>query len=420
MDVAVSGVVGVMVIIAAVYGLSSDRGAVRWKQVGWGVGLQVVLALLLLKVPGVKDVFGAISSGVQWFVSFGDQGARYLFGNLVDQTLPVEVGEQTGIAQLGGVIILKILPTVIFVSSAMTVFYHLGVLQRVVAVMSWVVKRVLRVSGAEALACCANVFLGMTEAPLLVRPYLAGMTRSEFLVVMVGGFATIAGSMMAVYSSVFGVSFEFLLAASVLNAPAAIYLAKIYRPETEEPSTLGGVHVQVERETVNVIDAAARGATTGLTLALNIGALLLAFSAGIQLIDAMLEYVGSKTLPEGVELSLGSIFGWIFCPLAFLMGVPASESVDVGQLLGIKTALNEYFAYDRLVQLELSENARNIATFALCGFANLGSIAIMLGGIGTLVPERRAELARLGMRAMVLGALANCTTAAIAGVVLAP
>ena len=154
------------------------------------------------------------------------------------------------------------------------------------------------------------------------------------------------------------------------------------------------VHVQVERETVNVIDAAARGATTGLTLALNIGALLLAFSAGIQLIDAMLEYVGSKTLPEGVELSLGSIFGWIFCPLAFLMGVPASESVDVGQLLGIKTALNEYFAYDRLVQLELSENARNIATFALCGFANLGSIAIMLGGIGTLVPERRAELAR--------------------------
>jgi CNT family concentrative nucleoside transporter len=360
-----------------------------------------------------------LSDGVAWFVSFGDQGARYLFGNLVDATLPVEVGEQSGIARLGGVIILKMLPTIIFVSSAMAVLYHLGVLQRVVAIMSWIVKHALRVSGAEALACCANVFLGMTEAPLLIRPYLAGMTSSEFLVVMVGGFATIAGSMMAVYSNVFGVSFEFLLAASVLNAPAAIYLAKIYLPETAEPSTLGGVRLQFERETVNVIDAAAGGATTGLKLALNIGAMLLAFAAGIKLVDAALFEIGSAMLPEGMELSLGVVFGWVCCPLAFLMGVPAEESLKVGQLLGIKTVLNEYFAYDQLVKLELSERSRNIATFALCGFANLGSIAVMLGGIGTLVPERRAELARMGVRAMLLGALANCTTAALAGIVLA-
>ena len=415
----VVGGFGVVAIIALVYAFSRDRRAVRWPQILCGVGLQALLAVLILKAPFVRDGFSGLASAARWFLSFGDSGARDLLGNLVgDGTLDVEVEGRTGIARLGGILLLKILPTIVFVSSAMSVLYHLGVLQRVVVAMSWLVQKTLRVSGAEALATTANIFMGMTEAPLMIRPYLAAMTSSELLVVMVGGFATIAGSMMAVYSGVFGVSFEFLLAASVLNAPAAIYLTKIYLPERGEPATLSATPVSFERETVNVVDAAARGASTGLSLALNIGAMLLAFSAAIHLIDNLLWHAGAAALPQGAELSLGKILGWLCCPLAWLLGVPSDESVAVGQLLGVKIALNEYFAYEKLTQMKLSEHSRNIATFALCGFANFGSIAVLLGGLGTLVPERRAEIARLGMRAMFLGALATASSAALAGVVL--
>ena len=379
----------------------------------WGLGLQVVLAVLLLRVPGVKEGFSVFARGVEWFLGFGDKGAEYLFGPLVGGTIEVVVEDKTGVASLGSILILKILPTILFVSAAMSVLYHLHVLQWVVRAMAWLVTRLLRVSGAEALATTANVFMGMTEAPLMIRPYLRGMTESELLVVMVGGFATISGSMMVVYSSLFGIDFEFLLAASLMNAPAALYLSKVYFPERETPSTLGTVNVTFERETVNVVDAAATGATTGMKLALNIGAMLLVFSAGLQLIDACLAGVFSDE-----SVTLGVILGWGFAPLAWLMGAPASEAVAVGELLGKKIALNEYFAYSALTQAELSERSTRIATFALCGFANFGSIAIQLGGIGGLVPERRTELARLGVRAMFLGALASFSSAAIAGIIL--
>jgi CNT family concentrative nucleoside transporter len=260
--------------------------------------------------------------------------------------------------------------------------------------------------------------MGMTEAPLLVRPYLAAMTRSELLAVMVGGLATISGSMMAVYSALFGVEFSFLLGASVLSAPAALYLTKLYLPEEAAPATLGAAPLRAARETANVVDAAASGATVGLQLALNVGAMLLAFSAGLAFIDAVLGWAGGFFLPAGETLSLGRILGWIFLPLAWLIGVPAAEAGEVGRLLGLKVALNEYFAYQSLAETALSPRARGIAAFALCGFANFGSIAVLLGGLGGLVPERRAELARLGIPAMVLAALANCLSAAIAGLIV--
>ena len=407
-----TGILGVAVAIGIAYAFSRDRKFVNWPRLAWGLLLQIVLALLLLQVPGVKEGFSVFARGVEWFLGFGDKGAEYLFGSLVGGTIEVKVEDKTGVGSLGHILILKILPTILFVSAAMSVLYHLGILQRVVRAMAWLVTWSLRVSGAEALATTANVFMGMTEAPLMIRPYLRGMTESELLVVMVGGFATISGSMMAVYSSLFGVDFEFLLAASLMNAPAALYLSKVYLPERETPSTAGTVNVTFERETVNVVDAAATGAATGMKLALNIGAMLLVFSAGLQLIDDCL----GRIFSEGV--TLGVVLGWGFAPLAWLMGVPASEAVAVGELLGKKIALNEYFAYSALTEADLGERSTRIATFALCGFANFGSIAIQLGGIGGLVPERRADLARLGVRAMCLGALASFSSAAIAGIIL--
>lgn len=417
-----TGVLGFFVMLGLAWAFSRRRGEVQWLRVARGVLLQVVLAVLILRVPGVREGFQALASGVEWFLGFADHGARFLFGPLVDATLPVTVegeeGESRGFAALGSILILKILPTIIFVSSMFAVLFHLGILPRLVGACAWLVRSVLGVSGAEALAATANVFLGLTEAPLLVRPYLVGMTRSELMAVMVGGFATISGSMMAIYSSVFGVELSHLLAASVLNAPAALYLTKIYLPETETPQTLGGARVHVESDAVNVIDAASGGAALGLRLALNIGAMLLAFAAGIHLVDALLGALGNWILPTGETLSLGRIFGWIFLPLAWLLGVPGADCPEVGSLLGTKIALNEYFAYQMLQETELAPRSRLIATYALCGFANFGTMAILMGGLGGLVPDRRQEIARRALVAMLLGALSNCLTAALAGVIL--
>jgi CNT family concentrative nucleoside transporter len=374
--------------------------------------------VLIFWVPGVEEVFAGLCRGVQWFLSFGDEGAKKIFGALVEDQIPVEVDGARGFAALGVILILKIFPTVIFASSAMSVLYHLGWLQRLVRGMAWLVRKTIQVSGAEALSASANVFLGMTEAPLMIRPYLGAMTASELKAVMVGGFATISGSMMAVYSSLFKADFSYLLAASLLNVPAALYLTKIFLPETEPRKFLESTHLEVKRTTVNVVDAAAGGALTGLQLALNIGAVLLAFAAGLAFIDGILAYVGSFFIRDGTALSLGRIFSWIFFPMAWLLGVPLDECWAVGRLLGTKIALNEYFAYEDLSDLQLSQRTRGIAIFALCGFANFGSIAIQLGGLGALIPERRSELARMGVPAMLLGALANCITAAIAGMVL--
>jgi CNT family concentrative nucleoside transporter len=412
------GIVGVLAFLGLVYAASADRRSIRWRQVAWGLGLQIVVAVLVLRIGAVRDVFRAFADGVRWTVSFSNRGAEALFGWLARTEIPVvaeDSGGAVGVARVGAVVLLQILPTLIFVSSLMSVLYHFGVLQRVVGAMAWLMQRTMRVSGAEALAAASNVFLGMTEAPLLIRPYLAAMTPSELMAVMVAGFATISSSMMAVYAG-FGVGFDQMLVASIISAPGALYLTKIALPETGIPRTLGQVKVE-GCETVNFIDAAAGGAATGLHLALNVGAMLLAFAAGLALIDASLGALGGwLAVPGG--LSLGRILGWLFWPVAWLMGVPAAEAGEVGRLLGIKIAVNEYFAYDAMSRTALSERSRLIAAFALCGFANFGSIAIQIGGIGGLIPERRRELARFGIRAMLLGALATIISGTLAGIIV--
>ncbi len=412
------GLIGIVVLIGLTYCFSADRRAVRWSQVIWGLCLQSVFAVLVLRVPWVKDGFQDLARGVQWVMSFADRGAERLFGPLVGREIDV-VGaqnERIGIVRLGTVLMLKILPTLVFASALTSVLFHLRILPRIVQAMAWLMARTMRVSGAEALSGAANVFLGMTEAPLVIRPYLAGMTSSELMAVMVGGFATISGSMMVVYSAQFAIGFDQMLAASILSAPAALYLTKVLLPEKETPATLGSVKLSEVRETINVFDAAATGASTGLQLALNVGAMLLAFVAALELADALLGVAGGWFGWE--NFTLGRLLGWIFLPFAFLAGVPGEEARKVGELLGMKIAVNEYFAYEAMGRMELSERARTIATYALCGFANFGSIAIQLGGIGGLAPGRRQEMARIGLKAMLLGAAANFISAAMAGMLL--
>lgn len=413
------GVPGLIIFIGLVYAASSDRRAVRWRPVLWGLGLQVGLAVLVLRVAPIRDGLERFAGGVNWVMSFSDVGAAKLFGGLATGRFPVEGpgGEPAGLARVADVVMLKILPTLVFVSALMSLLYHFGVLQRVVQAMAWLMERTMRVSGAEALVAAANVFMGMTEAPLLIRPYVPAMTTSELAAVMVAGFATISGSMMAVYAAQFGIPFDRMLVASIISAPAALYLTKLAFPEKETPATLGRVGLRSERETVNFIDAAASGAATGLTLALNVGAMLLAFAAGLALIDGALGALGRWLDVPGV-LGLGRVLGWLLWPVAFLMGAPPGETGALAELLGLKVAVNEYFAYDSLSRMALSPRAAAIAAFALCGFANFGSIAIQLGGIGGLVPERRRDLARLGMRTMVLGALATIISATLAGLIL--
>jgi CNT family concentrative nucleoside transporter len=319
-------------------------------------------------------------------------------------------------ATVGFVFAIKVLPIVVFVASLMVVLYHLGIMQRVVALLAKALSRTMGISGAEALSTVGDVFLGMTEAPLLARPYVARMTQSELFAVMAAGMATIAGSVLLAYAAM-GIDAGYLVTASFMSAPAAVMFAKIMVPETETPETLGGVRLEVPRLDVNVIDAAARGASEGLQLALNVGAMLIAFVALVHMADAGVGWIGG--LFGRPQLHMADVLGAPLAPLAFLMGVPWRDCPTVGALLGTKTVLNEFLAYQQLAQLAPTLAARSvrIASFALCGFANFGSLAIVLGGLGGMVPERRPDLARLGLRAVVAGGLATCLTGTIAGLV---
>jgi CNT family concentrative nucleoside transporter len=370
-------------------------------------------------------------------LSFTDIGSGFLFGNLYRATPEIVENlprsEVTGHVQvvdsatgafvdLGLIIAFHILPTIIFFSALMSVLYHLGIMQRLVGGMAWIMQRTMKTSGSETLSSAANVFVGITEAPLVVRPYVGGMTTSELMAVMVGGFATVAGGVMAAYVR-FGIDAGHLLTASVMSAPAALILAKMVIPETEESQTVGSVRVRVEKETVNVIDAAAHGALVGLKLAANVGAMLLAFIALLALVDFLLLKISSPlagAVPALEGLSLSKIFGWLFSPLAWLIGVPGGDVKTVGSLIGTKVAVNEFLAYIDLsaARETISTKAYVISTYALCGFANFGSIAIMIGGIGGIAPERRHDLARLGFKAMITGALASAITAALAGILI--
>jgi CNT family concentrative nucleoside transporter len=420
-------------LVGVAWVFSTARRRVEWRLVPAGIALQIGFALFVLDVPGGRWAFDALAGAFVNVLGFVAVGTRFVFGDLADSS------------KLGFVLALQVLPTIVFFASLTGVLYHLGVMPRVVRAMAWAVTRVMNVSGAEATVVSASVFVGQTEAPLTVRPYIEGMTEAELMTMMVGGMAHVAGSVMAAYVSLLGGDdleqrrfyAKHLLAASAMAAPATLLVAKILVPETATPATRGKVTVAFERTTSNVIDAAAAGAADGLKLALNVGAMLLAFVALVALVNAPIHWLGTLafdrrgTTVDGwltaaagreVTLSLQTLLGVPMAPVAWLAGVPWRDAPLVGSFLGEKVVLNEFVAYVDLAQhlAALEARSRVVAAYALCGFANFASIAIQIGGIGGLAPGRRHDLARLGLRAVLGGSIATLMTATIAGVIAAP
>lgn len=411
------GIFGLLVLVGIAWSFSNNRKRVDWMLVAAGIGLQIAFAIIVILVPGGRNFFDYFARFFVKIVEFALVGSAFIFGDLAS------------IQNFGFVFAFQVLPTIIFFASLMAVLYHIGVMQKVVAGMAWIMLKVLRTSGAESLSVAANVFVGQTEAPLVVRPYIARMTESELLTMMVGGMATIAGAVLAAYIAMLGGGdpeqqmfyARHLLAASVMAAPATIVIAKLLKPEVDEPLTRGEVRLHVEKTAENVIEAAANGAADGVRLALNVGGLLLAFIALIALIDYPLGWIGQITgfdVMAGRELSLSSLLGYVLAPMAWVIGVPWQDAVVVGGLIGEKVVTNEFIAYVHLNEIKetLSPRAVLISTYALCGFANFSSIAIQIGGIGGLAPDRRSDLARLGLLAVLGGTLATMMTATIAGV----
>jgi CNT family concentrative nucleoside transporter len=410
----VQAVLGIVCFIALIAACSQNLRAVNWRTVAWGMALQVGLAVLILKleIGGVRPgyvFFSKVAGAVKQFLEFTNAGSTFVFDVLADQTA---MGRVFGPGE-GFVFAFTALPTIIFVSSFFTVLYYFGVLQLVVKIFARAMMFAMRTSGAETLSAAANVFMGQTEAPIIVKPYVPSMTQSELLAMMVGGMATISGGVMAVYISL-GADPIAILTTSVMAAPGGLYLSKILYPELEEPVTRGEVKVAVERQHANVIDAAAAGASDGTLLAINVAAMLIAFLAFIAMFDYIL-----GAIRDG--LSLSRIFAWIFAPVAVLMGVAPQDVPMMGDLLGTKLVANEFLAYVKLTQEYrgvLSERSYTLATYALTGFANFASIGIQLGGIGAMAPSRRGDLARLGSRALLAGFIATLINASIAAALL--
>ena len=403
---------GLLVMIALAFAMSADRRKVDRRLVAAGVGLQFLLALLVLKTGPGQVLFGYIGAFFTALLNYVDAGSSFVFGEAFGEHF----------------FAFKVLPTIIFFSALMGVLYHLGLVQYAVAAFAWVMQRTLRTSGAESLAAAANIFVGQTEAPLVVRPYVASMTRSELMALMVGGFATIAGGVLAAFVGL-GIDAGHLVAASVISAPAALLVAKIMQPEVEASKTLGKISVEIERTATNVVEAAANSTLDGLRLALNVAAMLIAALGLIALVDGALgllgQGVGYILGMEGLEWSLSAALGYLFAPFAWLMGIEAKDCLLAGELLGKKMVANEFVSYVQLSQwvqpgsgVELSQRSVVILTYALCGFANFSSIGIQIGGIGGIAPERRRDLARLGFRAMLGGSLACFMTACVAGILL--
>jgi concentrative nucleoside transporter, CNT family len=405
---------GALCFIAIVAACSPDLGRVNWRTVLWGIGLQLAFALLILRVqigdvrPGY-EFFAAVARGVGRFLEFTNAGSTFVFGVLANQTKMAETfGPDNGF-----VFAFTALPTIIFISSFFTVLYYFGVLQFVVRVMARAMMYLMRTSGAETLSATANVFMGQTEAPIIVKPFVPRMTQSELLAMMVGGMATISGGVMAVYIAL-GADAIAILTTSVMAAPCGLYLSKLLLPEFEQPETAGTATVNVEKLHVNVIDAAAGGASDGLMLAVNVAAMLIAFLAFIALFDFLL-----GSIWDG--LTLARVFAVVFAPIAFLMGVPAADIGPMADLLGTKLVANEFVAFVKLTgeyKGVLSERSYVLATFALTGFANIASIGIQLGGIGGMAPNRRGDLARLGGRALLAGFLATLINACVASMLM--
>jgi len=402
--------VGAVVILGLAYAFSANRRAIAFRTVFWGLGFQIVFALLVLKTATGAALFTLLGNGFNRLVSFAGVGATFVFGPLADTNAWAQVTGVLGPGASGVLIAFQVLPIIIFVAALMAILYHLGVMQLLVRLFATLMHRMMRASGAESLNVAASVFLSMTEAPLTIRPYLPELTESELMTIMTCGMAHVSGGMMAAYL-LFGVEARHLLAAVIMTAPGTLVIAKMLVPETGVPKTMGSVRLETERTDVNVIDAAARGTSEGLMLALNVGAMLISFIALIALVNAVLGLAG---------LSLQQLFGWVLAPVAWSMGVPWRDAPTIGNLLGTRMALNEFVAFSQLGPLKetIDPKSFTIATFALCGFANFGSIGIQIGGIGALAPNRRHDLARLGLKAMIAGTLANFMTATIAGFLL--
>ncbi|HEX5475973.1 MAG TPA: NupC/NupG family nucleoside CNT transporter [Vicinamibacterales bacterium] len=405
--------VGLIVILAIAYSFSTNRRAIDRRTVAWGLTLQILFALVVLKTTVGQRVFQTLGTAINKLLDFAFVGSSFVFGPLGDKTVWPQIMTKVlgpGGAQYSVIFAFQVLPTIIFIAALFAILYYFGIMQVVVHFFAVLMRRVMQASGAEALNVAASIFMGQTEAPLTIRPYLPAMTESELMTVMTSGMAHISGGIMAAYI-LFGIDAKHLLTAVIMTAPGTLMMAKIFVPETEVPETRGTVRLAVERTDVNVIDAAGRGTSEGLQLALNVGAMLISFLALIALVNALLGVA---------HLSLQQIFGWVFAPVAWSMGVPWHDAPTIGNLLGTRMALNEFVAYSELGPLKplLDPKSFTIATYALCGFANFSSIGIQIGGIGALAPTRRHDLARLGLRAMFAGTLANFITATIAGFLL--
>ena len=440
------GFFGILLIIAIAFLLSNNKKHINWRLVIAGLSLQLVFAIFIIKgdtlrtfffpLGWVKDFFTWVSGFFVLVLNFTSEGAQFVFGDLAKN--PGTSGS------LGTFFAFQVLPTIIFFASLMSILYYLGIMQRIVQAMAWVMAKTMGTSGAESLSCTANIFVGQTEAPLMIKPFIKGMTKSEILTIMVGGMATIAGGVMAAYIQILGQSYSealhipldqarhlfatHLLGASVMAAPAALVISKIMFPETTEPETKGTVKINVEKNASNVVEAAAVGAGDGLMLALNVGAMLIAFIALIALINYILQGVGNligvnETLKAnyGQPLNFQLLIGMVLQYLAAGIGVPWHDSLHFGSLIGTKIVLNEFVAYldmGKLIEAKalISDKAIFMATYALCGFANFSSIAIQIGGIGPLAPSRKSDIASLGIRAVIGGSLATLTTATLAGI----
>lgn len=405
--------VGLAGILAFAWACSTNRKAISLRVVGWGFGLQVLFALVVLKTSAGQTTFRVLGDRIRQLLDFAAVGAGFVFGPLGDRAVWTKamtgaLGEAG--AQYGVIFAFQILPTIVFIASLFAILYYLGVMQLVVRLFAVVMNRVMGASGAESVNVAASIFMGQTEAPLTIRPYLGRLTESELMTVMTSGMAHISGGIMAAYIA-FGIEARHLLTAVIMTAPGTLMMAKLFVPETGVPETRGTVRLDVAREDVNLIDAAGRGTREGLHLALNVGAMLISFVSLIALANALLGLAG---------VSLQQILGWVFAPVAWSLGVPWRDAAVVGNLLGTRMVLNEFIAFAQLGPMKETLDPRSftIATFALCGFANFSSIGIQIGGIGALVPERRGDLARLGLRAMLAGTLANFVTAIIVGFLL--
>jgi CNT family concentrative nucleoside transporter len=406
-------IIGLILIALIAYALSSNRRAIRVRTIAWGFGLQFVFALIVLKTGVGQRTFEVLGDRIRELLDFAAVGSSFVFGPIGDRPVWARImNEVLGPegARYSLIFAFQIAPTIIFIAALFAILYYFGIMQLIVRLFAVVMNRVMKASGAESLNVAASIFMGQTEAPLTIRPYLPKMTESELMTVMTAGMAHISGGIMAAYI-LFGIEAQHLLTAVIMTAPGTLMMAKIFVPETRQPETAGTVRLEVERTDVNVIDAVGRGTGEGLHLALNVGAMLISFLALIALVNALLGVVG---------LSMQQIFGWVFAPIAWGLGVPWRDAPTIGNLLGTRMVLNEFVAYSQLGPMKdmLDPRSFTIATFALCGFANFSSIGIQIGGIGALAPERRHDLARLGLKAMLAGTFANFISATIAGMLL--